>query len=269
MNGETPIMPTSDQFTGSESYFNFNFWEVDSFVQQESACNTFDTFEFPLYTSSNLQQNIAGISEHSWQESLPGGQNLQHEKPPSEITDFASDSSSIPIIQYTGFPYTDLQYTPDDSRLDLDLDSSLMHTLPYPDSPYQNSSYTPNQSPPDSVSPPSTMASIPTTRESSTLSERIHTCDTCDKTFDKRSVLTRHLKQHIKPWRCKICPSSNPRSRFAEQRDLRRHEVVYHSNPTIPKKKYKCTRPGCNKSFERKDNRGRHEKNIHSARSYS
>ncbi|KAH6692849.1 hypothetical protein BKA61DRAFT_584580 [Leptodontidium sp. MPI-SDFR-AT-0119] len=92
--------------------------------------------------------------------------------------------------------------------------------------------------------------------------DQIFRCEQCSKEFLQRSLLTKHLRVHTKPLRCKLCPQGTPG--FAEQKDLNRHywstHRTYAQNNHIPRDSRAC--PDCD--YEgRTDNVRRHQQNVH------
>ncbi|KAK1598452.1 uncharacterized protein LY79DRAFT_288675 [Colletotrichum navitas] len=79
-----------------------------------------------------------------------------------------------------------------------------------------------------------------------------YACEICNNKFYDKQHELKHMKKHIKPLACK---SEGCEHRFAEQRDLGRHEQVYHSSQ---KHLFKCDE--CLKDFTRSDNLTRHQK---------
>ncbi|EFQ30874.1 hypothetical protein CGRA01v4_12944 [Colletotrichum graminicola] len=80
-----------------------------------------------------------------------------------------------------------------------------------------------------------------------------YACEICNKCYNKKHELNRHMKHHIKP---EVCKSKGCGHRCADPSDLDRHEQVYHSSE---KRRFKCNK--CPKGFTRSDNLTRHRKN--------
>ncbi|KAK2028793.1 hypothetical protein LX32DRAFT_387246 [Colletotrichum zoysiae] len=75
-----------------------------------------------------------------------------------------------------------------------------------------------------------------------------YTC--CNKLYNTKHKLNRHMKTHSKP---SACPSEFCGYRCADKKGLRRHMQAYHSSQ---KHSFKCD--GCDKVFTRQDNLTRH-----------
>ncbi|KAG8176032.1 hypothetical protein JTE90_024673 [Oedothorax gibbosus] len=76
----------------------------------------------------------------------------------------------------------------------------------------------------------------------------VHVCDTCRKTFSKKSNLTRHMKNHAEGsigFDCKVCDKF-----FTREDNLTRHMKSHDSEEHV------C--PKCPKSFIRKDKLAKH-----------
>ena len=78
------------------------------------------------------------------------------------------------------------------------------------------------------------------------------TFEGCDKTFTRKSNMTRHLKLHygIKPFNCDFCGKS-----FARKSDFQAHKLSHAG-----RKPFKCSWKGCEKSFVRNSDKTAHEK---------
>ena len=74
------------------------------------------------------------------------------------------------------------------------------------------------------------------------LNKREYKCTECDKAFNLKSVLTKHMKTHTTETRlqCAVCNKV-----FIRRRDLARHETTH-----VNGRKYKCTE--CNEEFNTK-----------------
>ena len=64
--------------------------------------------------------------------------------------------------------------------------------------------------------------------------QEVHTCNICNKTFNQRSSLTKHIKTH-KVGEGHVCKKCN--KRFAASRDLRKHVDIVHLNKAEEYKK--------------------------------
>ncbi|XP_064623423.1 zinc finger protein 665-like [Lineus longissimus] len=74
-------------------------------------------------------------------------------------------------------------------------------------------------------------------------SEKCFVCDECGKEFDKKYLLTAHLRVHsnVRPFACGECDKS-----FKTKGDLVRHALSHEG-----KKPFKCPEPNCGKDFFR------------------
>jgi len=86
-------------------------------------------------------------------------------------------------------------------------------------------------------------------------------CRPCKKVFQRKCVLTRHLRQHQKPIQCTF---SDCNRAFPSKQELIRHEQAKHGRSgTI----FPCPFEGCQRSFgHRRDNLLRHIRVVHTAR---
>ncbi|KAH7072177.1 ankyrin repeat-containing domain protein [Paraphoma chrysanthemicola] len=80
-------------------------------------------------------------------------------------------------------------------------------------------------------------------------------CTHCQKSFDSRGKLNRHLRTHTKPFRCSVCDRG-----FALRVDLQRHVKARHR---LAQETYPCRMPGCSFKAARKDNLRQHEDRSH------
>jgi len=93
----------------------------------------------------------------------------------------------------------------------------------------------------------------------------VYKCRFCAETRDKRHLLNRHEKQHIKPVRCPV-PGCNHGT--AKRRDMQRHIIVHHrdSDPSVVVPQFMCPVAGCKHAvagFKRKDHLVRHMERKH------
>ncbi|KAK7404116.1 hypothetical protein QQX98_010074 [Neonectria punicea] len=101
---------------------------------------------------------------------------------------------------------------------------------------------------------------------SSISAERPHKCpkEDCDRSYRIESQLTKHLKTHDKPLKCKADKGCNVRQ--AQQRDMDRHYRTAHKKYAekqgILEKPSKCRL--CGETFTRPDNLHKHMKKKHS-----
>ena len=84
--------------------------------------------------------------------------------------------------------------------------------------------------------------------------EQLFFCIMCNKTFKKKSLISKHLRKHIgsRPFSCSVCKKS-----FTLKTHLTQHEQIHSGSQP-----FSCS--VCNKSFARKTHLTQHEK-IHSA----
>ncbi|XP_055372205.1 zinc finger protein 236-like [Condylostylus longicornis] len=82
-------------------------------------------------------------------------------------------------------------------------------------------------------------------------------CTHCNKIFQNKSVLNRHLQSHLslKPHQCKICDQ-----RFTQKSSLERHQLTIHNK----EKNFKCRK--CNLKFSQKYNVEIHMQRAHLAK---
>ncbi|KAK7430187.1 hypothetical protein QQZ08_003372 [Neonectria magnoliae] len=101
---------------------------------------------------------------------------------------------------------------------------------------------------------------------SSTSAEYPHKCprEGCDRSYRIESQLTKHLKTHDKPLKCKA--DKNCKVRQAQQRDMDRHYRTAHKKYAekqgILEEPSKCRL--CGETFTRPDNLHKHMKKKHS-----
>ncbi|KAF2792873.1 hypothetical protein K505DRAFT_48715 [Melanomma pulvis-pyrius CBS 109.77] len=101
--------------------------------------------------------------------------------------------------------------------------------------------------------------------ESTTLSadHDSHICKHCGKIFPRQCDLNKHMKLHIRPYRClvKDCPKSW--SGFIQQSHLDRHMNAVHREQLSESVEYHCPKENCRMQTWRKDGMTRHIKTQH------
>ncbi|KAF2125217.1 hypothetical protein P153DRAFT_122798 [Dothidotthia symphoricarpi CBS 119687] len=109
--------------------------------------------------------------------------------------------------------------------------------------------------------PPAVSRRPPTTRQALRPGGYPCTFGGCGKAFDLAYKLHRHEKQHLpsseRRHKCSICNEG-----FLYPKDLIRHHVT-HNKKSVTSAKHLCSFRNCGKSFPRRDNLARHERNQH------
>ena len=82
-------------------------------------------------------------------------------------------------------------------------------------------------------------------------------CHICDQEFKRKDQLEHHVNFHLnsKPYKCDLCPKQ-----FASKCGLKKHKKREVSGKTKyqTSNDFKCTEPGCDKSYSLKDSLKKH-----------
>lgn len=96
--------------------------------------------------------------------------------------------------------------------------------------------------------------------------EDTYQCTFCNKVFDKRHLLNRHLNLHTKPVSCPVCPHTTAKQRDMDRHILARHPASERGSALARGPKFPCPVSTCNRAripFSRKDQLDRHTRNRH------
>ncbi|KAK0702796.1 hypothetical protein B0H67DRAFT_392296 [Lasiosphaeris hirsuta] len=104
-------------------------------------------------------------------------------------------------------------------------------------------------------------AMLPASRVQSSMKRWACPKDECDKHFQDRSALRKHLLYHVRPYSCPACKMG-----FSVKKDLRRHQQTRDHGGQDTKELLSCHEHGCGFRTYRRDNLKRHCRLRHEPR---